>query len=105
MKMLLTRLGASSKMIVTGDITQIDLARGGRSGLVDASQVLKGVEGIAFQHFDESDIVRHPLVQRIVTAYANFKPTQFVTGLNTVPVPANGTYVPYVNSDLNTERS
>ncbi|MBV9507124.1 MAG: PhoH family protein [Acidobacteriia bacterium] len=69
MKMVLTRQGFNSKMVVNGDITQIDLPAGRRSGLIDATDVLKGVEGISFVHFDERDVVRHPLVQRIVKAY------------------------------------
>ena len=69
MKMLLTRQGFNSRMIVTGDTTQIDLPVGKRSGLIDAIEVLRGVQGIAFAYFDEKDVVRHPLVQRIVKAY------------------------------------
>ena len=69
MKMVLTRQGFNSKMVVNGDITQIDLPGGKRSGLLDAVDVLRGVEGISFVHFDERDVVRHSLVQRIVKAY------------------------------------
>src|SRR6266849_6218528 len=69
MKMVLTRQGFNSKMVVNGDITQIDLPGGKRSGLLDVIDVLKGVEGISFVHFDERDVVRHSLVQRIVKAY------------------------------------
>ncbi len=69
MKMVLTRQGFSSKMVVNGDITQIDLPTARRSGLLDALDVLKGVEGISFVHFDQRDVVRHSLVQRIVQAY------------------------------------
>src|SRR5512142_2504058 len=65
MKMVLTRQGFNSKMVVNGDITQIDLPNGRRSGLVDAAEVLKGVEGISFVQFDDKDVVRHALVQRI----------------------------------------
>ncbi len=72
MKMLLTRQGFSSKMVVTGDITQIDLPTGRRSGLLDAIDVLRGVEGISFAYFDDRDVVRHPLVQRIVKAYERY---------------------------------
>jgi phosphate starvation-inducible PhoH-like protein len=71
MKMFLTRMGFGSKAVVTGDITQIDLARGQKSGLVDAQEVLKKVRGIAFTRFGSEDVVRHPLVQRIVNAYEN----------------------------------
>jgi len=69
MKMFLTRIGFGSKAVVTGDVTQIDLARGRKSGLVEAGEVLKKVRGIAFTHFEAEDVVRHPLVQRIVNAY------------------------------------
>ncbi len=69
MKMLLTRLGEGSSMVVTGDLTQIDLPRGVQSGLHEASTVLDGVEGIAFVEFSDTDVVRHPLVGRMVRAY------------------------------------
>ncbi len=69
MKMFLTRIGFGSKAVITGDVTQIDLARGQKSGLNDARIVLKDVRGIAFQVFLAEDVVRHPLVQKIVTAY------------------------------------
>ena len=72
MKMFLTRLGFGSKAVVTGDVTQIDLPSGRTSGLVEAMKVVSQVEGIAFIHFDERDVVRHKLVQRIVQAYAQF---------------------------------
>jgi len=72
MKMVLTRQGFNSKMVVTGDLTQIDLPTGRRSGLVDAVEVLRGVEGISFVYFDEKDVVRHSLVQRIVKAYERY---------------------------------
>lgn len=72
MKMFLTRMGFGSKIIVTGDITQIDLPRGKRSGLVDAMRVLDGVNGIAFCRLTDSDVVRHPLVRRIVNAYDRY---------------------------------
>ncbi|HUB33492.1 MAG TPA: PhoH family protein [Bryobacteraceae bacterium] len=72
MKMVLTRQGFNSKMVVNGDITQIDLPAGRRSGLIDAVDVLKGVEGISFVQFDEKDVVRHTLVQRIVKAYERY---------------------------------
>ncbi len=70
MKMFLTRMGRESKIVVTGDITQVDLPRGTRSGLVHARDVLGAVAGLAVVHLGRSDIVRHPLVQRIVDAYA-----------------------------------
>jgi phosphate starvation-inducible PhoH-like protein len=75
MKMILTRQGFGSKMVVNGDITQIDLPNGRRSGLIDAVEVLKGVEGISFVQFDERDVVRHTLVQRIVKAYERYNET------------------------------
>jgi phosphate starvation-inducible PhoH-like protein len=73
MKMFLTRIGFGSKAVVNGDVTQIDLARGQKSGLVEAQEVLKGERGIAFTYFDSEDVVRHPLVQRIVNAYETHK--------------------------------
>jgi len=69
MKMFLTRLGFGSKAVITGDVTQIDLPQGRTSGLVEAMKVVGNVEGIAFVHFDERDVVRHSLVQQIVKAY------------------------------------
>ena len=71
MKMFLTRFGPGSRMAVNGDITQIDLPKGVTSGLVEAQRVLRGVKGIAFTDFTSKDVVRHPLVSRIVGAYAN----------------------------------
>jgi phosphate starvation-inducible PhoH-like protein len=73
MKMILTRQGFNSKMVVTGDVTQIDLPPGRRSGLLEAADVLKDVEGISFVQFDERDVVRHALVQRIVKAYEKYQ--------------------------------
>ena len=72
MKMFLTRLGFSSKAIVTGDITQIDLPGGKHSGLVEAQTILGGVKGIKFIRLSEEDVVRHPLVQEIIRAYEKF---------------------------------
>jgi len=69
MKMFLTRIGFGTKAVITGDITQIDLARGQKSGLVEAERVLAGVRGIAFVRFTSADVVRHPLVQKIIDAY------------------------------------
>lgn len=69
MKMFLTRIGFGSKAVVTGDVTQIDLARGQKSGLIEARLVLKEVRGIAFTEFQNDDVVRHPLVARIIDAY------------------------------------
>ncbi|HFC54012.1 MAG TPA: PhoH family protein [Gammaproteobacteria bacterium] len=72
MKMFLTRIGFGSRAVITGDVTQIDLPRGSRSGLRHVVEVLKGVEGVAFTFFQARDVVRHELVQRIVTAYEKF---------------------------------
>ena len=72
MKMFLTRIGFGTKTVITGDITQIDLGRGQKSGLVEAKQVLKDVRGIAMTHFLSEDVVRHPLVQKIINAYEQY---------------------------------
>jgi len=69
MKMFLTRIGFGSKAVITGDATQIDLPRGSQSGLTHASSILDDVDGLSFTYFANQDVVRHPLVQRIVTAY------------------------------------
>jgi phosphate starvation-inducible PhoH-like protein len=69
MKMFLTRIGIGAKAVITGDVTQIDLAKGQKSGLNEARRILHDVRGIAFSDFDASDVVRHPLVARIVAAY------------------------------------
>src|SRR5208282_933700 len=76
MKMFLTRMGNNSKAVITGDITQIDLPNPRKSGLLDAINILDGVEGIHFCHFEDCDVVRHALVQRIVRAYESAKPVQ-----------------------------
>ncbi|HYG97505.1 MAG TPA: PhoH family protein [Terriglobales bacterium] len=73
MKMFVTRMGFNSKAVITGDITQIDLPNARRSGLLEAMDILRDVDGISFIHFDESDVVRHQLVQRIIRAYDDFK--------------------------------
>ena len=70
MKMFLTRLGVTSQAIITGDITQIDLPTHDKSGLIDAANILKKVDGISFVYFDETDVVRHKLVKNIIKAYA-----------------------------------
>ena len=75
-KMFLTRLGFNSKMVVTGDITQIDLPKDQRSGLVMIADILKDVEGIEFVRFGGEDVVRHKLVQRIVAAYSEYAEKQ-----------------------------
>ncbi|MCL1863831.1 MAG: PhoH family protein [Defluviitaleaceae bacterium] len=69
MKMFLTRLGADSKAVITGDITQIDLPDGKNSGLIEATKILDNIEGIAISHLTSKDVVRHPLVQKIINAY------------------------------------
>ncbi|HZG84687.1 MAG TPA: PhoH family protein [Paenibacillus sp.] len=76
MKMFLTRLGFGSKMVVTGDVTQIDLPRGKSSGLVEAERILRSIPEIGFIYFAESDVVRHSLVQKIIVAYDRFKDHQ-----------------------------
>jgi len=73
MKMFVTRLGFNSKAVITGDITQIDLPNARRSGLLEAIDILKSVEGLNFVYFDEGDVVRHHLVQRIIRAYDEHK--------------------------------
>ena len=73
MKMFLTRLGNESKAVITGDLTQIDLPNPKKSGLFEALRVLDGVEGIQFCHFEDVDVVRHQLVQRIVRAYDSYQ--------------------------------
>jgi phosphate starvation-inducible PhoH-like protein len=91
MKMFLTRMGNNSRAVITGDITQIDLPNPRKSGLIDAINILDGVEGIHFCHFEDSDVVRHALVQRIVRAYESAKPAQQelpLTGAIDVDVPA-----------------
>lgn len=76
MKMFLTRMGFGTKAVITGDVTQIDLARGQKSGLVEAREVLANIDGIAFTLFESVDVVRHPLVQRIVNAYETHRERQ-----------------------------
>jgi len=69
MKMFLTRLGENARMVITGDLSQVDLPKGTRSGLRQAMEILGDVEGISFVHFSDADVVRHQLVSRIVRAY------------------------------------
>ena len=76
MKMFLTRIGFGSRAVVTGDMTQMDLPRGQPSGLIEARRVLREVRGLAFTEFDTSDVVRHPLVARIVEAYERHSPPE-----------------------------
>jgi phosphate starvation-inducible PhoH-like protein len=76
MKMFLTRIGFGSKCVVTGDVSQIDLPKGAKSGLVEAERILRRVRGIAMTHFGAADVVRHPLVARIVEAYEAARPKE-----------------------------
>jgi len=69
MKMFLTRIGQGSRAVITGDVTQIDLPDPKKSGLLEAMEILEGIEGIAFVYFTKQDVVRHPIVQRIIEAY------------------------------------
>ncbi|HLI30000.1 MAG TPA: PhoH family protein [Terriglobia bacterium] len=80
MKMFLTRLGFNSKAVITGDITQIDLPNGRRSGLVEAMEVVGRVEGISFVYFNERDVVRHSLVQQIIRAYEEYDQSRSANG-------------------------
>jgi len=88
MKMFVTRLGFNSKAVITGDITQIDLPSNKRSGMLEAVDILGNVNGISFVHFDESDVVRHHLVQRIIRAYDDHKTR--MNGDQMVLLPLNG---------------
>jgi phosphate starvation-inducible protein PhoH and related proteins len=87
MKMFLTRLGQNSKAVITGDVTQIDLPNPKKSGLVEALEILRGVDGIRFCHFEDGDVVRHHLVQRVIRAYDNFGRAQRELPLS---MPENG---------------
>ena len=73
MKMLLTRMGSGSQVVVTGDVTQVDLPQRSVSGLIEAQRVLSRVEGVTFIQFSEADVIRHPLVSKIVRAYDRFE--------------------------------
>jgi phosphate starvation-inducible protein PhoH and related proteins len=87
MKMFLTRIGFGSRAVVTGDVTQIDLQRGQKSGLINALKVLKDVRGIAFTHFSSADVVRHPLVARIVDAYEAHSALEHESDSHPLPPP------------------
>jgi phosphate starvation-inducible PhoH-like protein len=76
MKMFLTRIGFGTKAVITGDVTQIDLPKHQKSGLVETAKILKNVKGIAFTHFLSADVVRHPLVQKIINAYEEYESKQ-----------------------------
>ena len=86
MKMFLTRLGFDSRAVITGDTTQIDLPSEKRSGLIEAIDILKGVEGIGFMQFTKEDVVRHPLVQSIIDAYERLQKPTAHHGSETHPV-------------------
>jgi phosphate starvation-inducible PhoH-like protein len=92
MKMFVTRLGNGSKAVITGDLTQIDLPNPKKSGLLEALNVLDGVDGISFCHFEDTDVVRHALVQRIVRAYDSYgrAQQQLPLELSEAAVPASG---------------
>jgi len=80
MKMFLTRLGFDSKTVITGDVTQVDLPRGRKSGLVEAEEILRGIDGMKFVYFTRDDVVRHPLVQQIIDAYERLNVNQEMLG-------------------------
>jgi phosphate starvation-inducible protein PhoH and related proteins len=88
MKMFLTRIGFGATAVITGDVTQIDLPKGQKSGLVNARVVLRDVEGISFTEFSSRDVVRHPLVQKIVEAYGAFMDAQAGSQAAAPPVGA-----------------
>jgi len=85
MKMFLTRIGFGTKSVITGDVTQIDLARGQKSGLIEARRVLADVRGIAFTEFTSADVVRHPLVQKIINAYEMHTKSERIDAPNDTP--------------------
>jgi len=85
MKMFLTRMGFNSKAVITGDITQIDLPEGRRSGLLNAMDVVRQVQGISFVYFNDKDVVRHHLVQRIIRAYEQYTQSGNGSGLPAAP--------------------
>ena len=90
MKMFLTRIGFNSKAVITGDITQIDLPSGKRSGLVEAIDVVSNIAGIAFVWFNEKDVVRHALVQEIIKAYEAYNLSRALTGEGSHSQPVDG---------------
>jgi len=96
MKMFVTRLGFNSKAVITGDITQIDLPNSNRSGLLEVIDILKNVDGIRFCYFDEGDVVRHHLVQRIIRAYDDHKGRNEQLSLTLEVKNGNG-YAPTTN--------
>lgn len=92
MKMFLTRIGFNSKAVITGDITQIDLPSGKRSGLVEAIDVVSNIAGIAFVWFNEKDVVRHALVQEIIKAYEAYNLSRALTGVGSHAQPGEGAH-------------
>jgi phosphate starvation-inducible protein PhoH and related proteins len=90
MKMFLTRLGFNSKAVITGDVTQIDLPSGRKSGLVEAIEVVGKISGIGFIYFNERDVVRHNLVQQIIKAYDDYGPSGSSTARPAPGTPENG---------------
>jgi len=88
MKMFLTRLGFNSKAVITGDVTQIDLPSGRRSGLAEAVEIVSKVEGLSFVYFNERDVVRHSLVQRIIRAYEEHENAKAEAGTQRAQPPA-----------------
>jgi len=99
MKMFLTRLGFNSKAVITGDVTQIDLPNDRRSGLVEAIDVVGKIEGISLIYFDERDVVRHSLVQRIIKAYDQYVATQPAGGGRSQNAGGPGKYRPNNRAD------
>ena len=99
MKMFLTRLGCDSKAVVTGDVTQIDLPVGELSGLRDAERVLSRIDGLAFVNFDERDVVRHPLVKRIIRAYTDAGAGRSNSTGHDNGRPANGSAAESIDQD------
>jgi len=88
MKMFLTRIGYSSKAVITGDVTQVDLPAGKMSGLIHARNILGGIEGVAFGDFTEVDVVRHPVVQEVIKAYERSGAAEPMTPRPSSPLPA-----------------
>ena len=88
MKMFLTRLGFGSKAVITGDVTQVDLPIGRKSGLVDALRIVEHVDGICFTLFADRDVVRHPLVRRIVRAYETYAADEQNGGAASISLPS-----------------
>src|SRR5205085_1631700 len=111
MKMFLTRLGFHSKVVVTGDITQVDLPPERVSGLIEVREILRDIEGIAFVHFDERDVVRHKLVQDIIKAYDQYQiplqssgpPPSGATGRRPPSMPQNKQQKPVTPSSPTTD--